>query len=147
MTIYGERRKRLLSLAKGKQVVATTGANLFYLTDFWGGGAAVVRPDRTVVITTPLEVDRASELGQEVEVVVAKGRKRVREALSRRLGRGQVVVDDDSAFGGSRRITKDADLFLEARRVKDEVEVERIERASKGLDRIYEALAEELRPG
>jgi Xaa-Pro aminopeptidase/Xaa-Pro dipeptidase len=147
MTIYGERRKRLLSLAKGKQIVAATGANLFYLTDFWGGGAAIVHPDRTVIITTPLEVDRASELGQEVEVVVVKGWKLVRAALTKHLGKGPVVVDDDSAFEGSRRFTRRADLFLEARRVKDEAEVERIERASKGLDRIYEALTEELRPG
>jgi len=147
MTIYGERRKKVLSLAKGKQVAVMTGANLFYLTDFWGGGAAIVRPDKTVVITTPLEVDRASELGQEVEVVVAKGWKLVHAALMKRLGTGPVVVDDDSAFKGSKRFTKRADLFLEARRVKDEVELARIERASKGLDRIYEALTKELRAG
>jgi len=147
MTIYGERRKRLLSLAKGKQVAVMTGANLFYLTDFWGGGAAIVRPDKTVVITTPLEVDRASELGREVEVVVAKGWKLVHAALMKDLGKGPVVVDDDSAFKGSKRFSKRADMFLEARRVKDEVEVARIERASKGLDRIFEVLTKELRPG
>jgi Xaa-Pro aminopeptidase/Xaa-Pro dipeptidase len=147
MTIYGERRKKVLSLAKGKQVVAMTGANVFYLTDFWGGGAAIVRPDRTVLITTPLEVDRASELGQEVEVVVAKGWKLVLTSLLKHLGKGPVVVDDDSQFRGSKRFSKRADLFLEARRVKDEVEVERIERASKGLDRVFEALTRELRPG
>jgi Xaa-Pro aminopeptidase/Xaa-Pro dipeptidase len=147
MTIYGERRKKVLSLAKGKQVVAMTGANVFYLTDFWGGGAAIVRPDKTVVITTPLEEDRASELGQEVDVVVVKGWKLVLAALTKRLGKGPVVVDDDSAFKGSKRFTKSIDLFLEARRVKDEVEVARIERASKGLDRIFEALTKELRPG
>jgi len=103
MPIYGERRKRLLSLAKGKQVAAMTGANLFYLTDFWGGGAAVVHPDKTVVITTPLEEDRASKLGQEVEVVVAKSWKLVRATLQKELGKGRVVVDDDSGLGGSGR--------------------------------------------
>jgi len=147
MTIYGERRKRLLSLAKGKQVVAMTGANMFYLTDFWGGGAAVVRPDKTVVITTPLEEDRASELGQEVEVVVAKKRKLVKTTLLNELGKGPVVADDDSEFGGSKRFGRRPDLFLEARRVKDEAEIARIVRASKGLDRIFEALTSELRPG
>ncbi|MGD1055405.1 MAG: M24 family metallopeptidase [Nitrososphaerales archaeon] len=147
MTIYGKRRKKILSLAKGKQVVAMTGANVFYLTGFWGGGAALVLPDKTVVITTPLEEDRASELGQEAEVVVAKGWKLAVAALVKRLGKGPVVVDDDSEFKGAKRFTKRADLFLEARRVKDEVEVARIEKASKGLDRIFEALTKELRPG
>jgi Xaa-Pro aminopeptidase len=147
MTIYGERRKRLLSLAKGKQVAVMTGANLFYLTDFWGGGAAIVHPDKTVVITTPLEEDRASELGHEVEVVVVKGWKLVHAALVKHLSKGPVLVDDDSAFKGSERFSRRADVFLEARRVKDEVEVSRIERASKGLDKILGALTKELRPG
>lgn len=147
MTIYAERRKKVLSLAKGKQVVAMTGANVFYLTDFWGGGAAIVRPDKTVVITTPLEENRASELGQETDVVVVKGWKLVLAALMKHLGKGTVVVDNDSAVKGSKRFTRSPDLFLEARRVKDEVEVARIERASKGLDKILEALTTELRPG
>jgi len=147
MTIYSERRKRLLSLAKGRQVAAMTGANLFYLTGFWGGGAAVVRPDRTVVITTPLEERRAAELGHEVEVVVAKGWKLVKEAMVKQLGNGPVLVDDDSAFEGSKRFKRRADLFLEARRVKDEAEVAKIQAASQGLDRIFEALTKELRPG
>ena len=147
MTIYAERRKRLLSLAKGKQVVALTGANMYYLTDFWGGGAAVVRPDRTVVITTPLEQDRAKELGHEVEVIIVKGWKLVQEALQKELGKRAAVVDDDSSFAGSKLVSKRADLFLEARRVKDETEIKRIEMASRGLDRIFEALTSELRPG
>jgi Xaa-Pro aminopeptidase/Xaa-Pro dipeptidase len=147
MTIYAERRKKVLSLAKGKQVVAMTGANVFYLTDFWGGGAAIVHPDKTVVITTPLEENRASELGQEIDVVVVKGWKLVLAALLKHLGKGTVVVDDDSAFKGSKRFARSPDLFLEARRVKDEEEVARIERASKGLDNIFEALTTELRPG
>jgi len=147
LTIYAKRRKRLLSLAKGKQVVAMKGANLFYLTDFWGGGMAVVRPDKTVVITTPLEQDRAAELGHEVEVIVAKTWKLVHEVLLRELSRGPVIADDDPPFKSSGRFSKAPNLFLEARRVKDEVEISKIEMASKGLDRIFEALKTELRPG
>ena len=147
LTVYAERRKKLLSLARGKQVVAMTAPNLFYLTDFFGGGAAIVRPDKTVVVTSPLEAERAGDVGQEVEVVVAKRWKEVPAVLLRHLERGQAVVDDDAQLRRFRRFTMNADLFLQARRVKDETEIGRIEKASRGLDRIFEALPGELRPG
>ena len=147
MTIYGERRKKVLSLAKGKQAVAMTGANVFYLTDFWGGGAAIVHPDETVIITSPLEVGRAGELGREVRVVGVKTWAEVKREVVKQVGRDEAVVDSDAGLRGLGRFSLKPKLFLEARRVKDEVEVERIERASKGLDRIFEALTKELRPG
>jgi Xaa-Pro aminopeptidase len=147
LTVYAQRRKRLLSLARGKQVVAMTGANLFYLSDFWGGGLAIVRPDKTVVVTSPLEADRAAELGQEVEVVVAKRWKDVPVAMMGHLERGNVVVDDDESVRGLPRFKANPGLFLQARRTKDGVEVQRIIRASKGLDRVFEALTKELKSG
>ncbi|MDA4124684.1 MAG: Xaa-Pro peptidase family protein [Thaumarchaeota archaeon] len=147
MTVYAQRRKRLLSLARGKQVVAMTGANIFYLTSFWGSGAAIVLPDKTVVVTSPLEADRVAELGEEVEVVVAKRWKDDPQVLMRQLERGGAVVDDDRMNRRSPRFKVEPALFLEARRTKDEVEIERIETASRGLDRVFEALTRELRPG
>lgn len=147
MTIYKERRRKVLALASGKQVVATTPANLFYLTDFFGGGAAIVRPDKTVVVTSPLEAERAEEVGKEVEVIVVKKGKDVKGATMKRL-RGKIgVVDDDSSFRGEKGLKMDRDLFLRARRVKDEEEVDRISKASKGIDRIFEALPTYLKPG
>jgi len=63
-----------------------TAANRFWLTGFWGGGAAIVLPDRTVVVTSPLGAERAKETGKEVEVVVAGSGEDVPDALMRRLG-------------------------------------------------------------
>ena len=147
MTVYAQRRKRLLSLARGKQVVTMTAANTFWLTDFWGGGAAIVLPDKTVVVTSPLEADRAEEEGEEVEVVVVKGWKDIPSALMKRFQGRQVVTDDDSLLRDSSRFTADPSLFHRGRRVKDETEVERIRKASQGLDRIFEAMPRELRVG
>ena len=147
MTVYGERRKKLLSLARGKQVVATKAQNVYYLTDFFGGGASLVLPDRTVVFTSPLEADRAAELGHEVEVVVAKRWKDVPVDLMKRVGKAGAVSDDDTALGRPKNVASRPDLFLQARKVKDEVELKRIEKASKGLDRIFEALPGELKAG
>ena len=146
MTVYAQRRKRLLSLAKGKQVAVMTAPNLFWLTSFFGGGAAIVYPDKTVVITTPLEADRAGELCQEAELVIVKTRRGVRREVESQLEKGAVIVDDDEELE-SRRFNENPQLFLDARRVKDESEIELIRRACAGTDRAYQELEKELRPG
>ena len=145
MTVYAERRRRLLSLAKGKQVAAMTAPNLFWLTSFFGGGAAIVHPDKTVVITSPLEADRAGELCQEAEIVVVNKWKDVPGEVERRADRGAIVVDQTETT--SKQITRNPQLFLDARRVKDELEIELIRKACAGTDRAYQALERELKPG
>ena len=145
MTVYAQRRRRLLSLAKGKQVAAMTAPNLFWLTSFFGGGAAIVHPDKTVVITTPLEADRAGELCQEAEIVVVKNWKDVPGEVERRADNGAVLVDQTETT--SRRLTKNPQLFLDARRTKDELEIDLIRKACAGTDRAYQALERELKPG
>jgi len=147
LTAYAQRRERLLSLARGKQVAALTAANVFWLTGFWGGGAAIVLPDRTVVVTSPLEAGRAEETGMEVEVVVVKRWKDVPDAVLTQLAGEEVIVDDDSLLRGRKGVTFNSETFLRARRTKDSEEIERIRRASEGLDGIFEAMRGELRQG
>lgn len=146
MTVYAQRRKRLLSLAKGKQVAVFTAPNLFYLTDFFGGGAAIVHPDKTEIITTPLEADRAHEVSREAEVVVIKKSKDLMREVARRLERGTAVVDQRPQLKGG-TLKPIPELFLEARRVKDESEVDRIREACGRTDRVFQELEKELRVG
>ncbi len=138
---------KLLRAANGNQVVAATAANVFWLTDFWGGGIAIAHDDRTMIFTSPLEVDRAEKLGNEVEVVMAKTWADVPLDVMKSLGNGKMMVDDDMAFRGRRGVQCRPEAFLEARSIKDEVEVSRIKRASAVQDKIYGALEKEIRPG
>jgi Xaa-Pro aminopeptidase/Xaa-Pro dipeptidase len=137
----------MLSLAKGKQVVALTAPNLFYLTDFFGAAAAIVHPDKTVVVTSPLEADRAEEVCREAEIIVTKRRNETRRMIEGSLGKGSVVVDSDEPRLEPRRFMVKRELFLEARRIKDETEVERIRKACAKTDRVFEAVQGELKPG
>ncbi len=143
--MFSRRRKRVLALAKREQAVAFTAPNLFYLTDFFGGGAAVVQPDKTVVVTTPLEADRAMETCKEAEVVVVKRWKDVQLEIERQLGGGKAVTDQRGV--DSAKIKAKPELFLEARRFKDEPELERIRKACAKTDKTYETLESVLRPG
>ncbi|MDG7006982.1 MAG: aminopeptidase P family protein [Nitrososphaerota archaeon] len=133
-------------MAKGKQVATFTAPNLFYLTGFFGGGAAVVHPDKTEIITTPLEADRALEVSKEAEIVVVKSKDLMKE-VARRLEERQTVVDRGGVqMKGTRLVTLE-EVFLEARRAKDEIEIEKIRKACAGTDRVFQELEKELRPG
>ena len=147
MTVYAQRRKRLLSLAKGKQVAAFTAPNLFWLTSFFGGGAAIVRPDKTIVVTSPLEADRAGEMCKEAEIVVVKGWKDVARRIESLAEKEKVVVDAEPDEMKSKNFRAKPDLFLEARRIKDDLEIETIGRACAGTDKAYEALQQAMKPG
>ncbi len=147
MTIFEERRKKVLARAKGRKVVAATGANVFYLTDFCGAAHAIVLPDRTVLVTSKMEGNRARAEGHEVEVIAVGRGTEARAAVLKELGRGEVVTDEAAGLGSSSRFKASPELFLSARRVKDEVEIARITAASKVLDKIFRVLEKEIRPG
>jgi len=124
-----------------------TPANVFWLTGFWGRGAAIVLPDRAVVITSPLEADRARETGKEAEVTVVGAWNEVPEALMRRVGNEAVVADDDSSLRGRKGVSMEGSLFLRARRTKDAEEIQRISRASAGLDKVFVEMPRIIMPG
>ena len=147
MTLYAQRRKRLLSLAKGKQVVAMTAGNLYYLTDFFGSGIAIVHPDKTVVVTSPLEQDRAGEMCKEAEVVVTKKWREVGKEIERMVGKRDALIDTYEPRFKSGRFTVKPELFLDARRIKDPQEVERIAKACAKTNKIYESLPSVMKPG
>ena len=147
MTVYSQRRKRLLSLAEEKEVAVFAAPNLFYLTDFFGGGAAVVRRDKTVIVTTPLEADRAREAAKEAEIVVVKKAKDLAKGVEKELGRKRAVADQAGPETKPGRFKARPEVFLESRRVKDEAEIGRKREACAGTDRVFEALEGELKPG
>jgi Xaa-Pro aminopeptidase/Xaa-Pro dipeptidase len=145
LTTFGKRRARLLSAASGyDSIVVTNPKNLFYLTDFWGGGIGIVHDDRTVLLTSVMEEKRANESGKEIEVVPTVG-KQLQYATARRQLKGKVLADEfDRDLGMT---TVDGDLFIQVRRKKDAEELARIEKASQKIDRLYEMLETTIGPG
>ena len=144
---YSYRRRKLLSMAKGKNVVVATPENLFYVSDFFGSGVGVVTPEKTLIVTPPLEEERANTVGVEVEVTRAAGTRATWETVAKNLGKGGCYIDDDSRVRGSKRFVMNEELFLAARRTKDSEEVRRIEKASEILDEIFTMLESELKRG
>jgi len=144
---YSERRRKILSMAEGKNVVVATPENLFYVSDFFGSGVGIVRPEKTLLVTPPLEEERANSTGVEVEVIPAAGTRATWETVTKNLEKGGCYIDDDNRVRGSKRFMKNEELFLAARRTKDSEEIGRIERASEILDEIFTMLERELKRG
>ena len=145
MSAFRRRRERLLAAAEGfGSAIVLNPKNLFYLTDFWGGGIGVVSDGKMVLVTSAMEERRANESAKEVEVVPVPGRARQMET-ARRLAKGRVLSDE---FEGSLgRVSVDPEKFMRVRRRKDQEEIARIEAASEKIDRIYAMLERSVRPG
>jgi Xaa-Pro aminopeptidase len=144
MDIFARRRRRVLSLApEFDSVVVTNPKNLFYLTDFWGGGVGIVGKDETTVVTSVMERQRATETGKGISVVPQRGLAAIYETVRKRV-KGKLILDQyDSRLKG----TVNETLFLGARRSKDEEEMNRIADASGKVEKLYRLLEGEIRPG
>lgn len=144
MTRYAERRERLLSLASGYDtVVVTNPKNLFYLTDFWGGGMGVVTKGSTTLVTSVMEEKRALEAAQASSVVAAVGVKAMYDE-ARRRAKGRALTDQ---YDGRLRAKVDSGVFIEVRRKKDAEELRRIKEASRRIEKLYQLLEAVVRPG
>lgn len=145
MSLLKARRERMLELASGfDNIIVLDPKNLFYLTDFWGGGIGIVRPDSTVVVTSLMEERRAQETCREAEIVSAYGKAAMGEAAKKILAKGRTLMDtNDEGIKG----VVDPDFYVHARRRKDREEIGRIAEASKRMDRLYALLEERIRPG
>jgi Xaa-Pro aminopeptidase len=144
LTTYGKRRERVLSLASGfDTVIVKDPKNLFYLTDFWGGGVGIVDRDSMLIITSVMEEQRATGSGKEVVVQGVKGAAATAQAVKKHT-KGKVLTD---AYEPNLKATFNASLFLDARRKKDAEEVSRIAEASKRIEQLYRLLETEIRPG
>jgi Xaa-Pro aminopeptidase len=142
---FKQRRERMLQLASGfDNVVVTNPKNLFYLTDFWGGGIGIVRPDSTVLVTSMMEEQRARESGREVEVVAAQGLSAMWQAAKKVLANGKTMIDERQV---PLKGVADPGFFIRARRRKDHEELARIAEASRRIDKIYSLLEKTIRPG
>jgi Xaa-Pro aminopeptidase/Xaa-Pro dipeptidase len=142
------RRKKVRTLAKGHEnVLVTRPQNLFYLTGFWGGGVGVVLDDRVVIVTSKMEKERAEKSTVETEVMDAAAGDLWKE-VRKLLRSGSSVADSSELEGkGIGKLSVDPEILLRARRTKDRDEIEKIEVASRKIDRIYELLEREARGG
>jgi Xaa-Pro aminopeptidase/Xaa-Pro dipeptidase len=167
------RTKLLESLSSKKNVEKSTGSrrpdkkiatllfrpeNIFYLTNFWGEGIAILSeedggsPVRLVV--PKLEYTRAVNTSRECDVISSeRGSTLINTAIS-------IVKDNDFVFSdsndyeainkiqmktGNENMAIDSSLLYGLRQIKDTEEIENIKNASKIIDRLFETATKEIK--
>ena len=148
------RRKRLLKAAKKggcDALVAFEPENMFYMTGFWGDGAAVLeKGGRATVVASPLEAGRARAEAPSCRVVEsASVLPDVLAVLRKR--RPCTDARDHRVVSQLRRkmpgILADEGPFYEARMVKDRSEMSVLRRASRLIDEMFEVCASRMKEG
>jgi Xaa-Pro aminopeptidase/Xaa-Pro dipeptidase len=146
LSVFKNRRKKLIESSGGKEIVVATPPNLFYVTDFFGSGYGIVKEDKTILITNTLEGFRAESFAQETEILTIEKWKDSWKYL-RKMLEGDAIVDSTKSLERIRGLKENSKIFLNVRRIKDRVEVERIKKASDVIDRVFKRLETEIKPG
>ena len=151
------RRVSLLKHAKKidcDTVIAFEPENLFYMTGFWGEAIGILEKNgKTTIIAPELEVGRAKEESIECEVITSeRGAGLISELVSRFKGRK--TCTDCQNYQVMRSLKKSipkiqhsAELFLNARMIKDSKEISILKKASKIIDEIFEMCTEKIQKG
>ncbi len=121
--------------------------NIFYLTQFWGEGIAVLNKDVTLIVPR-LEAERARK--SKVTIIESERGSDMLKILAKNID-GRVVTDcnDHQTFMQlkSMDIRYDPSILYNARMIKDDDEIKYIKKASILLDRLFRIVEREMRIG
>ncbi len=123
--------------------------NIFYLTNFWGEGIAILSEDGDPpikLVVPKLEYTRAINTSRECDVISSeRGTTLINTAIS--IVKDNVFVFSDSNdFDAINKIQKktgnenmaiDSNLLSGLREIKDTEEIENINNASKKIDKLF----------
>jgi len=157
-TYVNDRQRSLLNHADDFDfLVAFRPENVFYMTGFWGEGAAVLQRDGTATIIAPeLEVGRAkaesSRNGCSV-VTAERGILGIVDTLAKRLTDGTTCTDCNDYQTMTHlaqaipKIKQTQEPFYATRMIKDAEEIRILKKASKIIDCLFELCAQKLVTG
>ncbi len=150
------RRSKVLRYARqaGYGVIAAfEPENVFYLTGFWGEAIAVCTDDGTKLIAPKLEYGRAERTSIDCEVVSTERGSELISTFVSQIKNKKACTDcsNYSTVGSVHKqggdIAVNTEPFFQARRIKDDVEIKTIAKASGILDKLYEICEDEIRAG
>lgn len=150
------RRSRILEHARHagyRVVVAFEPENVFYLTGFWGEAIAICAEDGTKLVAPKLEYGRAEKTSIDCEVIPTERGSELISTFVSQINNKKACTDcsDYSSVESIRKqggdVEVDTEPFFQARKIKDDVEIKIIARASRILDKLYEMCEDEIRVG
>lgn len=155
--MFKKRRELLLEAARKNNceiVASATPQNIFYVTGFWGSGTVIIKEDNTILLTSPLEGERAKKLAKDCDIIVSKIGKSLKDLVLEYIGsKGKVCFDgvEMSLQFSIKKALKDdvvfdPNLFYSVRRIKDNEEIANIARAGKIADKLFDYASIIIKP-
>jgi Xaa-Pro aminopeptidase len=167
--MLNNRKAKLAKLLDGKLKEILTGnekeakftvlfkpENIFYFTNYWGEGIAIIDNDMHTKLMVPkLEYNRAESVSQECEVKsTERGKMIIDDTLDLIKGDNVSIFSDVDNFEIATKMQRKVDrgkffadqsLFYKLREIKDEQEIEKIKKASVIVDRLFKTATEEIK--
>ncbi|MDF0679436.1 MAG: aminopeptidase P family protein [Candidatus Nitrosocosmicus sp.] len=164
MNQFQHRRQKLFNLMdvkrenqKNTTKVATVldkPEDIFYLTGFWGEGILVISEIFSKLIVPKLEYSRALRMSKDCDVVSSERGKSLTDSLINQLNENSKVFYSNSNYHivrelgkkiGKKDLVVDYNPVEKLREIKDAQEIDKIRKASKIIDKLFEVATNEIR--
>lgn len=154
--LVNDHRKRVLDYAERigcSTVVSFNPEDTFYLTGFWGESVSICSGESTKIITPALEMARAEEAALSCELISAERGKDILLRVIDELA-GKFVCTDSTDFHtisvmveklGKSNVKVNNKPFTMSRIIKDFDEQEKISKAAKIIDSLFNLSVEQIR--
>ncbi len=130
--------------------------NIFYLTNFWGEGIAILPEDDSQIklVVPKLEHTRATNTSRECDIVSSERGTTLINTMINTIRDNDIVFSDSDDFDTIKKIQKkmgnentviDNNILYNLREVKDTEEIDNINNASKIIDKLFEIATREIK--
>jgi Xaa-Pro aminopeptidase/Xaa-Pro dipeptidase len=129
--------------------------DLYYYSRYWGEGILIITQDKASKLIVPkLEYFRATETSIDCDIIQSERGKSLTESVVNLLGTEVLVfyggtdfwiIDEISRKIGKSKLKLNPEALRQVRQIKEPVEIERIQKASNIIDRLYKVARNEIK--
>ncbi len=165
MNQYNTRRQKLIKLitaqsetkenTENNAMILDKPEDIFYFTGFWGEGILVILDTLSSKLIVPkLEYMRALRMSKDCDVISSDRGKTLTDSLSNQLNENSVIFYSNNNHHiikelvkkiGRRNLVVSYNPVEELREIKDKQEIEKIKKASKIIDKLFEVALKEIK--
>ncbi len=129
--------------------------NIFYFTNFWGEGIAIISDKSQTKLLVPLlEYTRAINTSKECDIIPSERGITIINTLANFIQDKDIVYSDINDFDtirkiqqkiGNKNLVIDNNVLYKLREIKDTEEINNIKNASKIIDKLFEIAVKEIK--
>lgn len=136
-------------------VIIDNPEDIYYYTRYWGEGILVISNDYTSILIVPrLEHYRAIESSTECEITPSERGKSMFDSILALIENNVTIFYGGSNYGFINEISKgirkenlkiETELLLKIREIKDSDEIDKIQKASNIIDKLFDIASKEIK--